>query len=465
FDKTKTKRKKEGVFYTPKYITKYIVENTLGALCDEKKKELGLIDIDLDTTKDYKRLTKDKKELLDRILQYRDYLLSLKILDPACGSGAFLIQVLDYLIREHQFIETYRKSLEGDFLGFYEIEKTILEHNIYGVDINEEAVEIAKLSLWLRTAEKGRKLNDLSEHIKCGNSLIDDSTVAGEKAFKWEEEFPEIIGKKEKNVEVFHITWVTHNSRISERMIEYNVKKGEPFVFTDEQEIYITEILKNIIVEEGYKILAYNICKDHIHILIACNPKELPNIIKKLKGKSSQKFKEWLKIPSEEEFHLWAQKYDEKEITDDNRFENTINYINNNRTKHQLQDNKGLQPLVTQMTCAYENAFNQFEDGGFDVVIGNPPYVRQESLNKTDKEYFIEKYKNVGNGIADLYVYFYELGLRLLKKGGYLSYISPNKWMERKYGFELRKYLKEFEIIKIMVLNLFTGNDKIILPH
>ncbi|MFH1296485.1 MAG: hypothetical protein ABIJ04_04330 [Bacteroidota bacterium] len=74
-----------------------------------------------------------------------------------------------------------------------DITTDILEKNIYGVDLNEESVEIAKLSLWLRTAKKGRKLNTLSNNIKCGNSLIDDPAVAGEKAFNWQQEFPEIF--------------------------------------------------------------------------------------------------------------------------------------------------------------------------------------------------------------------------------------------------------------------------------
>jgi hypothetical protein len=75
----------------------------------------------------------------------------------------------------------------------YSIAKGILTNNIYGVDLNEESVEISKLSLRLKTAEKGKKLADLDDNIKCGNSLIDDPEIAGEKAFKWEEEFAEIM--------------------------------------------------------------------------------------------------------------------------------------------------------------------------------------------------------------------------------------------------------------------------------
>jgi type II restriction/modification system DNA methylase subunit YeeA len=72
--------------------------------------------------------------------------------------------------------------------------KSILQNNIYGVDLNAESVEITKLSLWLKTAQKGKKLADLDDNIKCGNSLIDDPEVAGDKAFKWEEEFADIMG-------------------------------------------------------------------------------------------------------------------------------------------------------------------------------------------------------------------------------------------------------------------------------
>jgi len=105
-----------------------------------------------------------------------------------------------------------------------DIETDILEKNIYGVDLNEESVEIAKLSSWMRTAQKGRKLNTLSNHIKCGNSLIDDPEVAGEKAFKWEKEFPEVFQEKQKKT--WHITTATHDSRTSQRMIDYKVREN-----------------------------------------------------------------------------------------------------------------------------------------------------------------------------------------------------------------------------------------------
>ncbi|MFW5803794.1 MAG: Eco57I restriction-modification methylase domain-containing protein [bacterium] len=191
-DLKKSKRKKDGVFYTPKYITKYIVENTVGKLCEEKRNELEIKEYEyLKSRKG--RTTKKLIELDDKLDIYREWLLTLTICDPACGSGAFLNQALDFLIREHHFIDELRAKLLDVPMVFTEVENSILENNIYGVDINEESVEIAKLSLWLRTAQKGRKLTTLSSNIKCGNSLIDDPEIAGEKAFNWHDEFPEVF--------------------------------------------------------------------------------------------------------------------------------------------------------------------------------------------------------------------------------------------------------------------------------
>ncbi len=194
FDKQKSKRKKDGVFYTPKYITKYIVENTVGKLCQEKKEAL---DFKEEAYFEVKKGTHQntKKQLLEVLDNYREWLLQITICDPACGSGAFLNQALDFLIKEHRYIDELKAKVLGGGFILSDIETTILENNIYGVDINEESVEIAKLSLWLRTAQPRRKLNDLSHNIKCGNSLIDSKAVAGDKAFNWQQEFPQIFDK------------------------------------------------------------------------------------------------------------------------------------------------------------------------------------------------------------------------------------------------------------------------------
>lgn len=193
-DHKKSKRKKDGVFYTPKYITKYIVDNTIGKLCEEKKEELSIVEEDYLRGKKGRKI-ETVKQLENKLTDYRDWLLQITVVDPACGSGAFLNQALEFLIREHRWIDEMTADLYGGGLVFQDVENSILENNLYGVDINDESVEIAKLSLWLRTAQKGRKLTSLNNNIKCGNSLIDDPEVAGDKAFKWEEEFPKVFDK------------------------------------------------------------------------------------------------------------------------------------------------------------------------------------------------------------------------------------------------------------------------------
>ncbi|MDR1925860.1 MAG: N-6 DNA methylase, partial [Planctomycetaceae bacterium] len=192
------KRKKDGIFYTPRYITSYIVENTIGKLCNDKKAELGLDneDVFLPTETNGKKQKKSVPHpLLEKLESYRRWLLTLTICDPACGSGAFLNAALDFLKDEHYLIDKLTAKLLGHSLVFSEYEISILENNLFGVDINEESVEITKLALWLRTAKPNRKLNFLDENIKCGNSLISDPKIDPEKAFDWHKEFPHVFKK------------------------------------------------------------------------------------------------------------------------------------------------------------------------------------------------------------------------------------------------------------------------------
>lgn len=225
-DKSKGKRKKDGVFYTPKYITKYIVDNTVGKLCSEKKDALGLgIDFDIQEYQKSDGSVNQKGRKLFHILEsYKEWLLTLKILDPACGSGAFLNQALSFLIEEHKNIDDLIAELTNTPLRIFDTDKAILENNIFGVDINDESVEIAKLSLWLRTAQKGRKLSNLNNNIKCGNSLIDDPAVAGDKAFKWEDEFPEIFAKGGFDVVIGNPPYVFARDNISKELKGYYAK-------------------------------------------------------------------------------------------------------------------------------------------------------------------------------------------------------------------------------------------------
>jgi len=453
-DKSESKRKKDGVFYTPKYITQYIVENTIGKLCIDKKIELKINDLELDDSFTTKQgtMTKKGQKLYQQFETYKSWLLSLKIVDPACGSGAFLNQALDFLISEHNFIMDSQANIKGGLRDLFNIESAVLENNLFGVDINEESVEIAKLSLWLRTAKKGRKLSVLSNNIKCGNSLIDDPEVAGHKAFNWYEKFPQVFQYKNKNA--YHITWVTHNSRTSQRMIDYHVQKGEAYNLTEEEEIVVTKSISEIVKDLKLNVLAYNICRDHVHILLVCEESELNEIVRKMKGKSAIDLKKYNKVPTKEKFTLWAQKFNRSYIEHDDKFENTLVYVENNRTKHNLPMNNGLKPIVQEMRCTIDHAFRDEYDGGFDVVIGNPPYVDLKGLNKNITKYIFNFFKSANNRI-NLYSTFIEKSIYLLRESGNFSFIIPSSLLTQ----------ESYRNLRLLLLNNTTITNIVRLPN
>ncbi|MCL2510888.1 MAG: N-6 DNA methylase [Bacteroidales bacterium] len=502
-EKQTSKRKKDGVFYTPRYITTYIVEHTLGKLCADKKAEL-----EIDETEyfaDKKRQTATRKILNDKLTDYRQWLLSLTICDPACGSGAFLNAALDFLIAEHKLIDEMTTKLSGGSIVFPDIENAILENNLFGVDINEESVEIAKLALWLRTAKPNRKLNSLNENIKCGNSLISSSPSS---SFDWHKEFPQVFTEKYK--QAFHITTAIHDSRTSQRMIDYKVRlkrfkgtlpKPQIHPFDEDDELVITKTVSEIVKEDNLNVLAYNICRDHLHIVLVCEAEELDKIVGKIKSMTARacNIARGVTIPQQQggmppqqqqggmppqqqqggmppcrkgrgetQVPLWTQKFGCKEITSQKQLYNTLQYVKNNRIKHGLPipndglsipnsglpntDNKGACPLVpTEMLCTPAHAFRPEYKGGFDIVIGNPPYGAK--IDKAQIEYFSEKYAHWGISTAlnDTYFVFYAFALeKILKPDGYLGFITPNTWKLIDGAKSFRKILfDKFEICQI----------------
>ena len=250
-----SKRKQDGVFYTPQYITKYIVENTVGRLCAEKKRELNIIEDEY--LADQRRQMQTKKRLLEQLHNYREWLLQITILDPACGSGAFLNAALQFLMAEHKHLDEMEAKVAGSAIVFQDVENSILEHNLYGVDINEESVEIAQLALWLRTAKPHRKLNSLNENIKCGNSLISDPAIAGDKAFDWQKEFPQVFEKGGFDVVIGNPPYVSAPNQVASqelsRQREAIISSGEYSTLFQKWDLYIPFI------ELGIKRL----CKDN----------------------------------------------------------------------------------------------------------------------------------------------------------------------------------------------------------
>jgi len=351
-DITKSKRKKDGVFYTPKYITKYIVENTVGALCTEKKNEIGINEEIIISSRKSK-----KKELIEKIDSYRDWLLKITICDPACGSGAFLNQALDFLISEHQKLDELKARITNSPLIFSDIENSILENNIFGVDLNEEAVEIAKLSLWLKTAHKGRKLSDLSGNIKCGNSLIDDKNIAGDKAFNWHKEFPQIFG----------------NDNLQDFQNLEDLKKKE-------QKPDYLQLIKEKTLEAKEK---------------AEKAKELSN----------------------EAIELTQKVYEYAEKLSS----------------------------VSEPKAEYKS-----KNVGFDVVIGNPPYLNltKNNTNINHLNYYTTFYESIKNANSkNLFTLFNEKGCNLLKANGLMSLIIPEGFLKTRSYEDCVNYLKRYGII------------------
>jgi hypothetical protein len=215
-----SKRKRDGVYYTPEWVTAYIVEETVG-------RRLADIRCDLLLTPDhspddaeiarYRRSQSDGRVIakqavawLTALREYRSRIQRLRIVDPACGSGAFLIQALERLKREYAWIaaENERVIGQAELLDMDLVVKSILSQNIYGVDINSESVEIARLALWMHTATPGKPLTSLDDNILCGNSLVgpdfyekrqlelfSDEQKERVNVFDWQETFADVFGK------------------------------------------------------------------------------------------------------------------------------------------------------------------------------------------------------------------------------------------------------------------------------
>ena len=196
-DKKKGKRKKEGVFYTPSRITRGIVEKSIGEYLNDKKLELGLEklpELTDESIETQRGLSAKAEKHLAFWREYRSKVLSIKVIDPACGSGAFLIAAYDYLKKELDEINDRIADLkgrtqelfDGDEMYDASLENEYLIKCLYGVDLNPESVEISKLSLWLRTLTKDKPLTNLDDNIKSGNSITE---------FDFNKEFSKVFSK------------------------------------------------------------------------------------------------------------------------------------------------------------------------------------------------------------------------------------------------------------------------------
>ncbi|MER9776225.1 N-6 DNA methylase [Mesorhizobium sp. M0220] len=261
-----TKRKKDGIYYTPPHVTRYIVEQAVGGWLADRKEEIGFAGLPPLTEEDYASIVVPKKgksagkvrfnknveahikawEAYDKVLR------GIKVADPACGSGAFLNEVFDYLHREGQSVNSQLTILRGGQLHLFRWDTHILSENLYGVDVNSESIEITKLSLWLKTANRSEKLTYLDDNIKCGNSLVDDPAVAGDTAFEWWKRFPKIAANGGFDVIVGNPPYVLSRDNTLDQLKDYAKKHYS--LYSDKINLYLLFIERSLqlIRNDGY---------------------------------------------------------------------------------------------------------------------------------------------------------------------------------------------------------------------
>ncbi|EAH9760023.1 Eco57I restriction-modification methylase domain-containing protein [Campylobacter coli] len=436
---------KEGSFYTPSFITSYMCKESITKVVLDKFNA----QFDLDA-KDISELRKSlRKE--DKNAQ-KELLNSIKICDPAVGSGHFLVSALNCLLsiydelnlfdeefylevqndeilitgRKGEFIEYKRPSTPKDKAHLIQQElfhtkKDIIENNLFGVDINPNSCEITKLRLWIELLKHSfyqsfddenyhdlKTLPNIDINIKCGNSLVSYFET----------------GKS-----------LNHYPNIKERINKYKriVKDYKEGFYTDKS--HINQEIKNL------KISFKNFC-------------------------FADKFKKEMKSFNDK-CEKYSKKYGNFLAVDD---ENLKFFVSANLTLFDFDEKEATKEFAN-LKKEYDNIFNlesnhpfewRFEfpeilddDGnfkGFDLIIGNPPYIRQEELKEL-KPHLAKNYK-VYKGTSDIYTYFYELGFNVLKENGILSFITSNKYTRAGYGEALREFLlKNVKVLEYTDLN------------
>lgn len=436
---------KEGSFYTPSFITSYMCKESITKVVLDKfnvKFDLKAADI----SELRRGLRKEDKNAQKELLN------SIKICDPAVGSGHFLVSALNVMLsiydelnlfdeefylevqndeilitnRKGEFVEYKRPHSDKDKAHLIQKElfytkKDIIENNLFGVDINPNSCEITKLRLWIELLKHSfyqsfedeayhdlKTLPNIDINIKCGNSLISYFEI-------------------DKSL--------SHYPNIKERMNKYKniVKDYKEGFYTNKNQI--NQEIKNL------KISFKNFC-------------------------FADKFKKEMKSFNEK-CEKYSKKYGNFLAVND---ENLRIFVSANLTLFDF-DEKEAKKEFANLKKEYDNIFNlennypfewRFEfpeilddDGnfqGFDLIIGNPPYIRQEEIKEL-KPNLAKNYK-VYKGTSDIYTYFYELGFNILKSNGVLSFITSNKYTRAGYGEALREFLlKNVSILDYIDLN------------
>ncbi|GHR28592.1 type II restriction endonuclease [Helicobacter pylori] len=461
---------KEGSFYTPSFITSYMCsESITPVVLDKFNQKYNIECEDLKELKSY--LKNSYKE--DKRKEYLQVLLALRICDPAVGSGHFLVSALNEMVRiayelgliaslplgatlelendeilikfsNKPFIYT-RPSSEKEQSHhiqkeLFELKKSIIENCLFGVDINPNSCEITKLRLWIELLkysyyifEEGKNTNALETlpnidiNIKCGNSLIFNFPLNSKLTIGQTLEFSKNLKaeiKEYKNSVMFYKEGLGEKAKILQNIAKLKSLIINYFIEQHQAKRHLKESLKAFISEYGDGIFDISTAFGMEMLKIARhkdnNYKFVPTLTKKQPSPIGVEANKLL-IKIKECYEM-------------------------------------LENLKNSKTLEWRFEFPEVLDDegdflGFDCIIGNPPYIRQEHI-KDIKPLLQKQYPDFYNSTADIYTYFFALSYHLLKKKGFNAFITSNKYARAKYGAKLRELLlKKTTIVSYMELN------------
>lgn len=382
-------RKASGSYYTPGYITRLMTERTLGPLVDRALAGAAG----------------------DAAAARVQAVLAIDVLDPAMGSGHFLVEAIDYIAERLVAADVLPGDVERsdiDELAYWK--RRVAHACVYGVDINPLAVELAKLSIWLNTAAADRPLSFLDHHLRVGNSLVGmrlSDLHAGPAASTAKRS---TAAKREAEArQAGQLTWVDDPGFAAaigtavDSMWLIEGSEGETIQHVREQErLYLAlrdDLTRRFRREADLRAA--------LRFGLAVPAVDLDRVVALARGRSladtaelTAKLDDAAALAQQWRFFHWELEFPEV-----------------------FFDTHG-QSLGDR--------------AGFAAVLGNPPYVRQESLGDAMKRYLQAAYPETYSGVADLYVYFYQRGYELLQAAGRMSLIVTNKWMRAGYGERLR---------------------------
>jgi len=420
-------RKAFGAFYTPREIVEYMTEESIKTHIANK---LNISPHELDSAFASNAVWPEK---LNKRKQEADNILkNIKILDPACGSGAFPMGILHRLIT--------LRELTGFYPRTYELKKEILSNNIYGIDIMPMAVDIARLRAWLSLVveidynpDKPRSnfgvdsLPNLDFKFMQGNSLLE--TYEG--------------------VKIFDDKLLDSNSEFKENEILNRAKEK----LNSLQKEYL-QLSNGKKLTKSKQVILDNDLKSLQKYIKRLQTKKIENESSGLFVKDSDSVKISEKLYKlHREFFLTSDKEQKRELRneiEELEWSLIVTSLEENGKTEKIEELNKLRKLNIKPYFIYKLNFPEVfsKKKGFDIVIGNPPFVEHKKLRKISS--VLKNEYITYSGTADLYVYFYEKGINLLSENGVLCLISSNKFVKTNYGLNLRKFLLNYRINSIV---------------